>query len=144
MKKEDIAKLTFNNGYNCAQSVLTPFAIQMGIDVSSIMKLASGFGAGMGRLQETCGAVTGAYMVLGLKYGNRIPDDNSNEKIVGLIQEFTKRFRDEHKVASCRELLNCNLKTPEGQQYFTDNDLYKNVCSKCVNTAVTILEELGD
>jgi len=77
MKKEDIAKSTFNNGYNCAQSVLTPFANQMGIDVSSTMKLASGFGAGMGRLQETCGAVTGAYMVIIYGYWAQIWKSNT-------------------------------------------------------------------
>lgn len=142
MSKQIKAVNRFNAGFNCAQSVLSPFAEEMDIDKNTILIMTQGFGAGMGRLQETCGAVTGAYMVLGLKYGGSIPDDNRNEKTIGKIQEFTHRFKEKHSVTTCRELLNCDLKTDEGQQYFSDNSLHDTVCSKCVSNAVEILEEL--
>lgn len=142
MSKEDKAKNTFNSGYNCAQSVLTPFGGQLNTDVDTVMKLSSGFGAGMGRLQETCGAITGAYMVLGLKYGKEVPDDVSKDKVVELIQEFTHRFKNDFGVTTCRELLNCDLNTDSGQAYFEANNLHENVCTKCVSGAVRIIEDL--
>jgi len=143
MNQFNDAKSAFDNGYNCAQSVLTPFASQMNIDVETVLKLSSGFGAGMGRLQKTCGAITGAYMVIGLKYGKQ-ESDESKEKVNNLIQEFTRKFRQEHKFTNCRELLNCDLKTEEGQLYFEQHNLQERVCSKCVGNAVSILEDLID
>ena len=144
MNKSEKAVQTFDGGLNCAQSVLTPFLEKLNIDKSTVLKLSSGFGAGMGRLQETCGAMTGAYMVLGLKYGKYQPDDDSNEKVVELIQEFTKRFKNEHQHTTCRDLLNCDLNTEEGQAYVEQNNLHEEVCSKCVGDSVKILEDLID
>lgn len=142
MSKSETAKYAFNHGYNCAQSVLKPFAGQLEIDVNTALKLSTGFGAGMGRLQGTCGAVTGAYMVLGLKYGQELPDDTSKEKVIELIREFTERFKDEHKVTDCRDLLKTDLTTTPGRQVFDNNNLHDKVCNKCVSTSVTLLEEM--
>lgn len=142
MSKQDIAKIKFDSGYNCAQSVLTPFAKQLHIDVDTALKLSSGFGAGMGRTQETCGALTGAYMVLGLKYGKHFPDDVSNEKVAALIQQLTKKFKSEHGFTNCRDLIKVDLKTTEGQANFNRENLHEKVCSLCVNSAVDMLEEI--
>ncbi len=68
MDKEKKGIDCFKNGFNCSQSVLTAFAGDFDLDEVTALKVAGGFGAGMGRLMETCGAVSGAYMVLGLKY----------------------------------------------------------------------------
>ncbi len=144
MDKTEQAVTTFNSGYNCAQSVLTPFIGSLNIDEQTVLRLSAGFGAGMGRLQETCGAITGAYMVIGLKYGKQESDDESKEKVNNLIQEFTKRFKERHQFTNCRELLNCDLKTEEGQLYFEQHNLQERVCSKCVGNAVSILEDLID
>ena len=142
MSKQKIVKTKFDEGYNCAQSVLTPFASQMNIDVETALKLSSGFGAGMGRTQKTCGALTGAYMVLGLKYGKGFPDDESREKVVGLIQYLTEKFKEEHEFTDCSDLLKVDLKTEEGQHTFEKNKLHEIVCSHCLNSAVSILEEM--
>lgn len=144
MSKQDIAIGKFNKGFNCAQSVLTPFASQMNIDVEMALKLSSGFGAGMGRTQKTCGALTGAYMVLGLKYGKHFPENASNEKVIAMIQELTKKFESEHGFTDCRDLLRVDLTTGEGQSKFAENKLHSTVCSHCVNSAVSFLEELMD
>jgi C_GCAxxG_C_C family probable redox protein len=142
MMKSKLAVETFDSGYNCAQSVLTPFMKELNIDEQTVLRMSSGFGAGMGRLQETCGAITGAYMVLGLKFGKQIPDDESKEKVVELIQEFTSRFKSDNHHTNCRDLLHCDLNTEEGQEYFEQNNLHTDVCSKCVGDAVRIIEEL--
>jgi len=142
MDKKKIAKTKFDGGYNCAQSVLTPFAGEMNIDVGTALKLSAGFGAGMGRTQKTCGALTGAYMVLGLKYGKGFPDDESNEKVAGLIQDFTEKFKAEHEFTDCSDLLKVDLKTEEGQRTYTKNNLHDKVCNNCLKGAVKLLEDI--
>lgn len=144
MSKQDIAISKFDRGNNCAQSVLTAFTKQLNIDDESALKLSSGFGAGMGRTQGTCGALTGAYMVLGLKYGKPFPDDIANEKLAGMIQKLTHEFESEHGFTNCRDLLKVDLTKLEGQTAFTKNKLHTSVCSHCVNSAVALLEEVMD
>ena len=80
MKAEKAVEF-FNNGYNCAQSVFCTYCEELGISKESAAKIAGGFGGGMGRLQEVCGAVTGAFMVLSLKYGSIKNDIVSKEKL---------------------------------------------------------------
>ena len=70
------AEALFNSGYNCAQSVIGAFHGELGIDFDTSVKLASSFGGGMGRLREVCGALTGLFMVVGLKNGYLDPDDH--------------------------------------------------------------------
>jgi len=70
----------FRNGFNCAQAVFTPFAKENGISESLALKIACGFGAGMGRLQATCWAVTGAYMAISVKQGKSLGDKGDEKK----------------------------------------------------------------
>jgi len=145
MLKQDLAASKFHDGYNCAQSVLLAFAPELNIDECALLRISSGFGAGMGRTQKTCGALTGAYMVLSLKYGKQHPEDDAPEdKVVDMIQDITARFKEEHGFTNCSELLNINLNTAEGQDKFRENDLHNKVCTLCVNSAVSILEEMLD
>jgi C_GCAxxG_C_C family probable redox protein len=97
----------------------------------------------MGRLQETCGAATGAFMVLGifssLKY---VDNDSRKDHTYAMIQEFNKRFVAIHKTNNCGLLLGVDLKTEEGRQEMKDKNLSEMVCAKCVSDAVNILEDL--
>ena len=61
----------FSSGYNCAQAVFAAVAPELGLDRVAALRVATGFGGGMGRLQRSCGAVTGSVMLLGLRYGMR-------------------------------------------------------------------------
>lgn len=143
MKNEEIALEYFNNGFSCSQSVLTSFKDQFNINENDLLKISCGFGGGMGRLQETCGAVSGAYMVIGLQYGQYNKDDKeAKEKTYELVREFNTKFKGIYKTTSCRELLGCNLLTEEGQKYYIDNNLRENVCAKCIKDSVKILNEL--
>lgn len=142
MSKKELAVKSFDSGYNCAQSVLMPFADDLHIDKETAIKFAQGFGAGMGGLQYTCGAITGAYMVIGMKYSKGFPYPAINNKVESLIQEFTQKFKEKNGHTNCSELLQCDLKTPEGQRNFAENKLHDNVCSKCVASSVDILNEL--
>jgi C_GCAxxG_C_C family probable redox protein len=139
----DKAISSFKSGLNCAQSVLMAYSAQLNLDENFCLKLSSGFGGGMGRLQETCGAVTGSYMIIGIKATNIYPDANeSREKTISMIREFTEKFKTIHKSTNCSKLLNCDLNTPEGQRYLSDNNLSEKVCIKCILDSIDIIEDI--
>ncbi len=141
--KKDQAIDSFESGLNCAQSVLKAFSKDLSLNESQAMNMASGFGAGMGRLQETCGAVTGAYMVIGLYNSLAFQlNENRNDVTTAMIQEFETRFKTIHGTTACKELLNCDLNTDEGQSMFQEKNLHKKVCQKCISDAVDLLVEV--
>jgi C_GCAxxG_C_C family probable redox protein len=134
---------SFRSGYNCAQSVLLACKDDLGYDENLASAISVGFGGGMGRLQEKCGAVTGAFMVIGL-YSSKIHQDNLSRKnhSYSLIQQFDQKFKSLHHTTQCRELLGCDLRTEEGHTYAVENKLFQQICEKCIADSVRILEEL--
>ena len=144
MKISEEAVTTFKSGFNCAQSVLSVYTDKFDLDKNIALRMAAGFGAGMGRLHETCGAVTGAIMVIGLQVQESALDkDELKEKAYCKTKEFSKKFTEINGTTNCGKLINCDLSTPEGQEYFKENDLYEKVCAKCVKDAVEILEDMS-
>lgn len=143
MKKPEQAVTYFNNGFNCAQAVLSVFSNQFNIDKETALKLASGFGGGMGRMAETCGAVTGAFMVLGLKYGNlKAEDKESKEKTYSLIKKFTDRFCAKNRSILCKEILGYDISSTQEHTIAREKGLFSQICPKCVKDSVEILEEM--
>jgi len=143
VKKADKASLCFKEGFNCSQAVFSTYAVGMGLDRNTALKVSQAFGGGMAQMGETCGAVTGAFMVIGLKYGRTRADDNeAKEKTYELVKEFTQKFRARNGTIICRELLRCDLSTPEGQRIAKDKELFSTVCPGFVKDAVDILEEV--
>jgi C_GCAxxG_C_C family probable redox protein len=142
--KIETALQKFTSGYNCAQAVLYSFKDDIKIDENTALKIACGFGAGMGRKGEVCGAVTGGIIAIGIKYGRGINDEKSaTEKTYLKTKELMDKFNDKHGSYVCRELLEgCDLSTEEGQLYFRENDLFNETCKKCVKTVVMILDEI--
>lgn len=131
------------SGCNCAQSVLLAFQDITDISEDNLFKISYGLGAGMGRLQQTCGAVTAAYLLIGLIYGNQKSEgQKSKEKVYKFVREFNDEFIKRNKTTSCRELLNCDLNTDEGKKCYKDNNLSIKICVKCVKHSVNILNEL--
>jgi C_GCAxxG_C_C family probable redox protein len=130
---EEKAKAYFGSGFNCAESVLKSLTEEMGIDCSCIPKIATGFGAGFGRHGEICGAITGAVMALGLKYGRSNTDDpEAKEKAYAIVDDFLKTFKSKFKNVRCMDLTGCNMLTPEGLQKVKDDKIHKNVCNELV------------
>jgi len=133
----------FRSGFNCAQAVLTTFSDSMNVDKDNALSIACGFGAGMGRLQETCGAVTGAFMVIGLHACRKYSDNKERkENTYTLIREFDEKFKSRHGTTHCSELLKIDLKTPEGQKTFHDENLNQLVCENCIAHSVEILQNI--
>jgi C_GCAxxG_C_C family probable redox protein len=105
------------------------------------MKVASGFGGGLGGLQEACGAVTGACMAIGLKYGEKVDDPQSRQKIYELVQEFGREFKSRNKAITCRDLLEFDISTKTGMKEARDKGIFKTKCPGFVRDAVEILEK---
>ncbi|MHB1483788.1 MAG: C-GCAxxG-C-C family protein [Saccharofermentanales bacterium] len=96
----------FKEGYNCSQSVVGAFCDDIGIDLETALKMSSSFGGGMGRLREVCGALTGVFIIAGIKYGYNDPqDDEAKAKHYQIIQDFAALFKDKNGSIICRELL---------------------------------------
>ena len=141
--KPDQAVATFNNGFNCAQAVFSTYAEEFGIDQTQALKISCGFGAGMGRRQEVCGAVSGAILLIGCKHGKTVREDNAaNELTYKLVREFSEQFISKHGSISCKELLGCNLLTPEGQKFFTENNYKELKCIPYVHDASELAEAM--
>ncbi len=142
--RSDIAVELMNAGGNCAQAVLCAFCEEAGLEKRIALKLAAGFGAGMGRNQEVCGAVTGSIMAIGLKHGQEREDDKeAKETAYRLTRELMDRFKSEFGSCRCLELLRgCDLKTEAGQKRFGEEGLLEKVCHPCVRGAVRILENI--
>jgi len=133
----------FEGDFNCAQSVFSAFAAELGLDKQTALRVSTGFGGGMGKMQQTCGAVTGAFMVLGLKYGKAEDDDEERKtQTYNLVRRFAQSFEEEHNSIDCREILGRELKTQEEWDKANAEGLFADTCKKCVGSAVTILEEL--
>jgi C_GCAxxG_C_C family probable redox protein len=144
MERAEKARALFLSGNNCAQSVLLSFADDLKYSKELALKLAAGFGAGMGRAQETCGAVTGGMMVLGVMKGEEVGgNDELKAEAYASVKELMEEFTKARKSTNCRELIGVDLNTPEGAREFKDKGLMEHVCASCVEEAVQIVEKLG-
>jgi C_GCAxxG_C_C family probable redox protein len=140
MKKSQLAIENFKT-LNCAQSVLMSFAKELNLDEMTALKISAGFGGGMA-MAETCGAVTGAYMVLGLKVeseGKTITEIKAETK--ASVKKFNEIFRTKHGSLKCKKLLGVDISTPEGSAKANEKNLFDTVCVGLVSSAAEILEK---
>jgi C_GCAxxG_C_C family probable redox protein len=125
----------FESGYMCSQAVFAAFSQDYGLSKEQALKIGACFGSGM-RKAEVCGACTGALMVLGLKYGE------SKEKSNEVCNKFLDEFKKENGSYICRDLLDCDISTEEGVKYARDNNLFKELCPKMVESAAKITKDI--
>jgi C_GCAxxG_C_C family probable redox protein len=143
MNPTERAMAAFEEGFSCSQSVFAAFAPEFGTDPEWALKVSGPFGGGMGRLGEVCGAVTGAFMAIGLRHGRVRADDlETKERAYALVQEFTDRFIERHGTVLCRELLGADIGTPEGKAQIEASGISEVVCPAAVRDAAEILEDL--
>ena len=143
MSKVEQAIACFESGLNCSQSVFAPYAEQFGLGREIALKIASCFGGGVGQMGQICGAVSGALMILGLKYGNTDPhDQEARKRKHACIRKFVEEFTARHHSLICRELLNCDISTPAGLQYAREQQLFAACCPPFIRSAAEILEEI--
>ncbi len=143
MNKAEEAIRLFSGNFNCAQSVLSAFAQELGLEREPALKIATSFGGGIAHLDELCGAMTGALMVIGLKHGMVKDEDlEAKEKTYALSQEFAARFKSRNGSLRCTELIGYNLGLPEDYEKAREADVFNARCKKFVKDSVEILEEL--
>ena len=142
MNMADRAEQLFRDSCNCCQAVFGSMASHSGLDEAAAIKLGTAFGGGMGRMGGVCGAVTGAVLVLGLRYGDPVAGSESKEQIYRLVRSFVEEFRELHGSILCRELLGCEIGTQEGMAEAKEKDLFGTVCVKFVRDAVDIVGKL--
>lgn len=136
MNKIEEAVETFKSGFNCSQSVISTYASELGLNRDLALLISSGFGGGLGRTGEVCGAVTGAIMALGLKHGYTVFSNEAKEKVYSIVRDFITRFKEKNNSILCRELLGADINTPEGRERAHI------ICPKLVGDAVEILEKI--
>ena len=139
----ELAKKCFKEGFNCSQAVFSSYCDLLGLDKETGLKISCAFGAGMGREQEVCGAVSGALMLIGLKYGNiKENDKEAKEKTYAKTKELCDSFKSTHGTIICRELLGCDINTPEGRKYADEHKLFTTKCVECVEISAKIIEDI--
>ena len=141
-KHEEEAKQLFLKGHACSQAVLGAYAKELGLDEQTALKMSLPFGGGIGRLRETCGAVSGMLMALGLKYGQADAAPEHKAQMYARVQELVRRFKEENGSIICRELL--GLSKPEGSPSPSPRtpEYYKvRPCVEKVGCAARLLEE---
>jgi len=144
MSKSQEAEQLFKEGYNCCQSVICAFAKDLNIDFDTALKIASSFGGGMGRLREVCGAVSGMFMVAGLKYGYADPNDQkAKTEHYKLIQELAKQFENKYGSIICRQLLGLEQKKDNPNPSERTESYYKKrPCSEFVAFSAELIENM--
>jgi C_GCAxxG_C_C family probable redox protein len=139
----DLAVSYFRQGFSCAQAVAAAFAPRYGLDKDMALRLSQPFGGGMARRADWCGAVTGAFLMIGLKHGRVRPEDAAaRDRTYALVGEFIDRFRARHGALKCRDLLGCDIGTPDGQKRAAELRLHETTCEELVRDAAGILEEI--
>jgi C_GCAxxG_C_C family probable redox protein len=140
-KLPQLAVKHYREGYNCAQSLLLAYGLESGLDLHQMVVAAESFGVGMGRQGETCGAVAGALMIIGLKHGSYDAGDaRATETTYEQVRQFCRRFTGLNQSIVCRELLGYDIGTTEGMAAAVENGAFT-VCPKYVRDAASIVAE---
>lgn len=137
-----LAEHYFRQGYNCSQSVAAAFAQEMALPEQSVLRMTSGFGAGMGRLREVCGAFSGMVFVISTLYGSSDPSQKS--ALYAQVQELAQKYRSQNGGNSivCRELLGLERAEGTPQASARTAEYYKKrPCVQLVRLAADLLEE---
>ncbi len=143
MNQKEQAISCFAQEFSCAQAILSTYGPQLGLERELALRVAGAFGAGMGCMGNTCGAVTGAFMLIGLKHGKtRSEDVESKERTYQLVGEFTEAFESRHGSIICRELLGCSIETPEQRALAREKGLFVTLCPRFVHDAAEIIEQI--
>jgi len=128
---------------NCNQAVLAAIGPDFGLSEDLCYKVGLSFGGGMGRQGKTCGAVTGAYIAIGL-WSARQTDDKQLQKQVAAakVQEFNKQFQDAFGSLECKSLLKYDLSVEYEATEAKELGLFDSLCPIFVGSSTEILEQI--
>lgn len=141
MDRVEKASRLFTARNSCSQAVFAAFAPDLGVDRMEALRLSAGLGGGM-RIGSTCGAATGALLVLGLQCCDEDCSPESKKRLMAAVESFFERFADEVGDTECPAILGCDFRTPEGRAQMDEQHLRESVCLPAVQAAVRILESM--
>ena len=140
--KPESARQQFLKSMNCSQAILETYGPSMGLPVAQARSVAAAFAGGMGMGSE-CGAITGAYMVIGMKHGKTAESDSrADNETFKRVAEFNKQFKAHHKYLTCSELLETDMAIPEGVKSAANKGYFTSKCPGYVQTAAEILDKI--
>lgn len=144
MGKADYAVECFLNGYSCSQAVFTTYCEDYGIDKKLGLKLATPLGGGMGHTGQVCGAVSGALLVLGLKYGqDNVEEKQSKDLNYVIVKDFISKFNALNGSTNCSELIQYDLSDDTQLAAARQTDIFKTKCCKYVSDVTKLLAEIS-
>ena len=145
MNRSERALSLFQDGYSCSQSILQSFGPHYGLPPEIAASIGAPFGGGIARRGETCGAVLGAIMVLGLKFGHTLVEDtDSKEQTYQSVQQFISQFQEQFSTIQCNQLLDHDISTPQGLASAYEAQVFTTRCPKFVFASAEILSHLLD
>jgi C_GCAxxG_C_C family probable redox protein len=143
MTKADDARRSFLKRFTCSAAVFSAFSPELGLDADTAKKVACGFGAGISKTGNMCGAVSGAIMVIGLKYGKCVEgDDAATEKTRSVVRQFIREFTGKNGSVNCTELLGYDLSRPDDYAAAQESGIFIERCPLLVRDAAEILEKI--
>jgi len=143
MKRAEEAVTLFRQGFTCSQAVLGVFAQEFGLDRNTAYRISQGFGAGIAYTDDICGVLSGAIMVIGLRYGRIKADDiSAKDKTYAVVADFLREFERRHGSIKCTDLLGYNLSDPEQVAEVKRKQIVMTRCPAFVRDAVELLEKL--
>ena len=143
MNKKDQASSYFDEGFSCSQAVLAVFAEDFGMDREIAFRLSTPFGGGIASSGDICGAVSGALMAIGLKYGRIKGDDlESKENAYEKVREFIAEFGKRNGNIDCKDLLGHKIYNPDGTKNPLAEKAADEKCDGLVRSAIEILENI--
>jgi C_GCAxxG_C_C family probable redox protein len=140
----ETAAARFQQGYNCAQSVLLTMFEHWKGKSELIPRIATPFGSGIGRCGSVCGALTGGLMALGIKYGTNKPSSKERSKAYGLAQTLYKKFEKQNGSVLCYDLIGYDLSNSEDARRAREAKVFDEKCVSIVRKAVEALVEISE
>jgi C_GCAxxG_C_C family probable redox protein len=144
MVKDHVAEVLelFKTGFHCSQAVFSSFSEDFGLPRETALKIAGPFGGGLGGYGRTCGALTGAMLVLGLKYGADKANDSETSRICKeKTRELIEIFEKVYGTSICNELVGFNRSNLSGAELLEKRPHFQKICPKFLETVASFLEE---
>ncbi len=133
-------------GFNCAQAVLLVLYKYLYPDCENelIPKIAAGLGGGIGRCGKICGALTGAVLAVGIKYGVNEINPDAKALSYAKTQVLLRKFEARHGDVNCRNLIKHDLSTAVGFEKAKEEKAFESICSHLIKSVVADFIELDN
>jgi C_GCAxxG_C_C family probable redox protein len=132
-----------NKGYRCSEAVLKVYGKSFGLEEELAVKMGCALGGGLGGSGDTCGAIVGSILIIGLKFGriNNI-DSNTKSQIDEMVREYIFNFKKIHKSINCSNMIGFDRSSESGRKQAIESGVIKKLCPRYVKDAAILLEQI--